>query len=102
MLVQEIERQMSSYYTIEQYHSFLTALASEDKDTQLADYMSGYAKEIEYLMLMNNPLVESPGIQIIHGNNVKKATIVFVALLMITTFMAFLMESAQKSSTQAS
>jgi len=101
-LAGEIENRTSSYYAIEQYHSFLANLAGEYKDIALADYLNGYTKEIENLMLTNTPLITEPGIYLIPRDNVKRATIVFVALLMITTFAAFLLESVQKSKTQAS
>jgi len=101
-LAEEIAKQKSSYYTIEQYHSFLVDLAGEYQDSVLADYLSAYTKEIENLISINAPLVSKPEIHLVPRDNVKRATIVFVALLMISTFVAFLLESVQKSKACAS
>lgn len=101
-LAGEIEKQKSSYYTIGQYHLFLADLAGEYKDGALADYLSAYTKEIENLISINTPLLAKPGIHLVPRDNVKRATIVFVALLMISTFVAFLSESVQKSKAFAS
>ncbi|MHC4538576.1 MAG: Wzz/FepE/Etk N-terminal domain-containing protein [Planctomycetota bacterium] len=98
-LADEIENRASSYYTIEQYHSLLADLTGEYKDSALADHLNAYIKEIENLISTNTPLVAKPRIYLIPKD---RATIVFVLLLMITTFGVFLLESVERSKTQAS
>jgi hypothetical protein len=96
-LVSEMENQSSSYYTIQKFHSWLTDLAGQYKDRELADYLSAYIKRIENVISRNTPVVEKPSVNFIPRRSAKnRSTIVFVSFLVITTFAAFLIETVQK------
>jgi hypothetical protein len=96
-LVGEIENQASLYYTIQQFHSWLTDIVSEYEDKELADYLNAYIKRIENVISTNTPVVEKPSVNPVPKDSVKKrSTTVFVLFLIMTTFAAFLLEAVQK------
>ena len=97
MLLEEIRNKTSSYYTIEEFHSFLTRIAGDYEGGDLRHYLSAYVKRIENVISASAPIFESPGVYPVPKGSLKKTGIVFVALLMLTTFGAFLLEAAQKS-----
>ena len=97
MLLEEIRNKTSSYYTIEEFHSFLTRIAGDYEGSELRHYLSAYVKRIENVISASAPIFESPGVSPVPKGSLKKTGIVFVALLMVTTFGAFLLEAAQKS-----
>ncbi len=96
-LLEEVSNKMSSYYTIEEFHSFLTQTMGDYESSELRDYLSAYVKRIENIMSAGTPIVEKPGISPVPKGSLKKTGIAFVALLMMTTFGAFLLEAAPKS-----
>lgn len=95
-LLGEVRNKMSSYYTIGEFHSFLIQTTGGYEGSVLKSYLSAYIKKIENAMSANTPAVETPGISVIPNGGLKKAGIVFVGLLMMTTFGAFLLDVAQK------
>jgi hypothetical protein len=97
-LLDQIKSKTSSYYGINDFRLFLTGLAGEDQgEEELTHYLSAYIKRIENAISTNAPVVEKPRISSVPKGGLKKTGIVFVALLMITTFGAFLLETARKS-----
>ncbi|MHC4581720.1 MAG: Wzz/FepE/Etk N-terminal domain-containing protein [Planctomycetota bacterium] len=99
-LVGEIENQASSYYTLQQFHSWLTDIVGDYEDKELADYLNAYIKRLENVMSTNTPVVDKPSVSAVPKGSVKKkSTIVFVLFLIITTFAAFLIEAVQKRRT---
>ncbi|KPK43279.1 MAG: hypothetical protein AMJ65_06250 [Phycisphaerae bacterium SG8_4] len=102
-LAGEIESRASSHYTVHQYHSWLTDIASDYEDKELANYLSAYIKRIENVISRNAPVVESPSVNTVpKGSAKKRSASVFVALLIIATFAAFLLEAVQKRQNQVS
>lgn len=92
---------MPSYYTLEQFHSFLTDTLVQSKKNELSDYLRAYIKRIENKMSNVIPLVEKPRIYSVAKGTVKTSGIVFVIALMISIFAAFLLEGLKKSRAQA-
>jgi len=101
-LFDEIKSKASLYYTIQEFHSFLTNTIADYKDKKLTDYLNAYIKKIENEISAYPPVMEKPRIFLIPKDNVRKIGIVFALLLMITTFGAFLLEGIQKSRVSAS
>ena len=97
MLLEEVRNKTSSYYTIEEFRSFLTRLAGDYEGSELRHYLSAYIKRIENTMSATTPIVEKPRITEVPRGSLRKTGIVFVALLMITTFGAFVLETVQDS-----
>ncbi len=96
-LLEEVRNKMSSYYTIEEFHAFLAQIMGDYESSELKDCLSAYVKRIENIMSASTPIVEKPRISSVPKGSLKKTGIVFVALLMMTTFGAFLLEAAPKS-----
>jgi len=96
-LFDEVKDKTSSFYDIWEFHSFLTRMASDCKDEELIHYLNAYMKKIENAIFANTPIVEKPMIYSVPKGSLRKTGIAFVALLMITTFGAFLLEAVQKS-----
>jgi hypothetical protein len=101
-LFEQVRDKASSHYTIQEFHAFLTNIASEYEDEELIGYLNAYIKKIENTISTNIPIIEEPKICLIPKGSVNKPVIVFAVLLMITTFAAFLLEAVQKSQAQAS
>ncbi|UCF15535.1 MAG: hypothetical protein JSW59_19225 [Phycisphaerales bacterium] len=102
-LVGEIENRASSYYTVQQFHSWLTDIVGDYEDKELADYLNAYIKKLENVISTNTPVVEKPSVNSIPKASVKKrSTMVFVLFLIMTTFAAFLLEAVQKRKKPAS
>jgi hypothetical protein len=96
-LLEEVRNKMSSYYTIEEFHSFLAQIMGDYESSELRDYLSAYTKRIENAISARAPIVEKPGISSVSKGSLRKTGIVFVGLLMMTTFGVFLLEAVQKS-----
>lgn len=101
-LLDEAKDQMSSYYTIQEFHSFLTGMMDKCTEKELADYLNAYIKRIENTISTNTPIVEKPSISPISKGIVKQCMVSFVVLLIITSFIAFVLEAAQRRQASAS
>jgi len=101
-LLAELKGKMASYYTIQQFHSFLTELVDSYKDKELKSYLSSYIKKIENRISASAPVTGKPSISAIARGTAKKSGIVLAISLMISMFAAFLLEGIQKSQAQAS
>ena len=96
-IVGEIENQASSYYTVQQFHSWLTDIVSEYEDKELAGYLNAYIKRIENVISTKTPVVEKPSVNPVpKGSAKRRSATVFVLFLIMTTFAAFLFEAVQK------
>ncbi len=97
----ELKNRISSYYTIQQFHSFLTELIGNYKAAELKDYLASYIKKIENRISANTLVSQNPNIFPIAKGTTKKSAIVFVVALMMSVFMSCLIEGIQKSKAQA-
>jgi hypothetical protein len=97
----ELKSNTSSYYTIQQFHDFLASLTDSYISTDVKDYLSSLIKRIENRISASTPVNERPLIYAASKGTAKKTAIVFMALLMISVFAAFLCEGIQKSRTSA-
>jgi hypothetical protein len=101
-LFDEVKNKTSSYYNIQQFHSFLTGIVNDHEDKELADYLNAYIKRIENTASTNIPVVEKPNVHLVPKNIVKKITVLFAALLLIMTLAAFLLEAVKEKRAPAS
>ena len=101
-LAEELKSNISSYYTIQQYRSFLIKLIGSYEAEELNDYLASYIKKIENRTSVSTPVSQTPKIISIARGTVKKSAIVFVIALMISVFAAFLLEDLKKSQAQVS
>jgi len=101
-LFDQVRNKISSYYTIQEFHAFLTNMVNDYEDRGLIGYLNAYIKKIENSISTNVPVIGKPGVYIVPKGAVKKAVIVFAVLLLITTFAAFLLEGIKKNQARAS
>lgn len=101
-LLAETKYKIITNYTIQQFRSYLIELAKGIEQEELKDYLSSYTKGVESRIAMSTPVVENPSIYAVPKGTVKKSAIVFVIALMLSTFVAFLLEGLKKSQAQAS
>jgi len=101
-LFAELNGKVSSYYTIGQFRLFLIDLIDSYQNKQLKNYLNSYIKKIENRISAGAPVVEKPKVYAVCRGTVKKSAITFVVLLMVTTFVAFLLEGIGKSRLEAS
>ena len=101
-LFAELKKKTSSYYTIQQFHSFLSDLVDTYPNNNLKDYLASYIKRIENRISVSAPVSENPKISSIAKGTVKKSTIVFAIALMISVFAAFSLEVFKNNQAQTS
>jgi len=98
----EIKNKISSYYTVQEFHSFLANMMGDYTEKELADYLNAYTKRIENMISINTPVIEKPSVYLVPKGAAKKSTVSFAVLLMITSFIAFLLEAVQQKQAPAS
>ena len=96
-LSDEIKNKASLYNAAEEFYSFLTDTLGKYKDTELNEYINAYIHKIENVISKNTPWAERPNIYPIPRGAIKKSSIVFAALFMITIIITFFLEAARKS-----
>ena len=101
-LFAELKKKTSSYYTIQQFHSFLSDLVDTYPNNNLKDYLASYINRIENRISVSAPVSENPKISSIAKGTVKKSTIVFAIALMISVFAAFSLEVFKNNQAQTS
>ena len=95
-LFNEVKNKISSYYTVQEFHSFLANIIGDYTEKELVDYLNAYTKRIENMISINTPVIEKPSVYPIPKGAVKKSTVSFAVLLMIASFTAFLLEAVQQ------
>lgn len=95
-LFDEVRTKMSSYYTLDEFHSFLANMMSDYTEKLSTDYLNAYKKRIENMMSANTPVMEKPGVYPIPKGTVKKSAVSFGAFLVIAIFAAFFLEAVQQ------
>jgi hypothetical protein len=101
-LISYVKKVIPSYCTLEQFHLFLNNTLEVYKDQELLDYLNAYIKRIENKIANVIPLVERPKVYPIAKGTAKKSAIVFAIALMLSVFIAFLLEGLKKSQARAS
>ena len=96
-LLAELKNNAFSYYTIQQFHSFLTDLVDSYNNNELKDYLNSYIKKIENRISASAPVTEKPRIYAVSKGAVRKNAIVFAVSLVISIFAAFLLEGLKKN-----
>jgi hypothetical protein len=95
-LFDEVKNQISSYYTIQEFHSFLARMMNECTEKELADYLYAYTNRIENMISINTPVTDKPSVSPLPKDTVKKSMVSFLVFLIITSFIAFLLEAIQQ------
>lgn len=95
-LFDEIKNKTFSYYTIQEFHSFLDNMMNDYTEKELADYLNAYSKRIENMISINTPVIEKPSANPIPKGTVEKSMVLLASLLIITSFAAFLLEAVQR------
>ena len=101
-LLDEVKSKTSSYYTIQEFQSFLARMIDEYAEKDLAGYLYAYTKRIENMIMINTPVTDKPSIHPIPKDTVKKSMVSFVVLLIIASFIAFLSEAIQQKQASTS
>ena len=96
-LLAELKSKMSSIYTIQQFHLFLTDLVNSYESKELKGYLNSYIKRIENRISASAPVTGKPSVSAVAKGTAKKSTFVFAISSMISVFAAFLLEGIQKS-----
>ena len=65
-------------------------------EKELADYLNAYTKRIENMISINTPVTDIPNVYPVPKGTVKKSMVSFVALLIITSFVALLLEAVHQ------
>jgi hypothetical protein len=99
-LLCEMMNDESSHYKHEQFRSLLNTIAGEYKDKK--DYLASHVRRLNEAVSTKVPVIGGPKVEFIPKGTTKKTTIVFVLLLALTTFSAFLRESIGKHLAKAS
>jgi hypothetical protein len=94
-LLKDIEN--GTFDNTQEFHSFLIDLRENYRNTEFENYLNSYINKMENAISAYTALIENPKIDIASKYILKKSTIVFVLLLIMTMFLAFLLEVAQKS-----
>ncbi|MHC4617546.1 MAG: hypothetical protein ACYTEQ_07305 [Planctomycetota bacterium] len=100
-LLQHLQNKMRSYYTIEEFHSFITGLADDDRDPNATGYVRAYLKRIENMISTTAPYSERSAATPVAKGTARKVAVVFAVSLMISILAAFLLEGIQKSRAKA-
>ena len=96
-ILEQISNKTSLHYTIQEFHSFLTAAVDSYESNQLTGYLNAYITKTENMISMNVPLVEKPKIYSVPRGTVRKTLLAFVVLLIAATVAAFAAEGARKA-----
>ena len=99
-LLVEIKSKVASYYTTQQFHSFLTSLVDDYKDKKPKDYLNSYIKKIENRISISAPVTEQPKVCLVAKGTKKKSAVVFAVALVISVLASLLIEGLQKSKAQ--
>lgn len=96
-ILAELDNKLSSDYTMKQFQLFLVELAGSSEKQPLKDYLNSYIRRIENRMSANKPVTEKPEICPIARKTVKKSALVFAVALMLSVFVAFLLEGCREN-----
>jgi len=87
----------SAFDSTREFHSFLINLGEGYRNTEFENYLNSYINKMENVISAYTALIENPKIDFASKYILKKSTIVFVLLLIMTMFLAFLLEVVQKN-----
>jgi hypothetical protein len=96
-LLVEIKSKATSYYTIQQFHSFLMSMIDDYKDKKPKDYLNSYIKKIENRISISAPVTEQPKVYFVAKGTKKKSAVVFAASLTISVLASLLIEGLKKA-----
>jgi hypothetical protein len=91
-LLSQVEQRILTPYTVEQFLGFVGEQLLASKDSSLADYLKSYIRKTENLVSANTRAGESPVIYPVPKHLAGRSALVFVASLMVLTFVSVLAE----------
>ena len=100
-LLKEVNNKAASYYTLGDFHSFLTNVMSENENAGAVDYLKAYIKRIENMMTTTRPVVDKPEIHPVPKDAGAKTATTSAVLLVVTILTAFLLENLPKKQAMA-
>jgi hypothetical protein len=86
----------STFDSTQKVLSFLVDLRGSYQNTEFESYLNSYINKMENTISAYTALIKNPKIDIASKYVLKKSTIVFILLLIMTMSLAFLLEVAQK------
>ena len=86
----------SSFNNTQEFLSFIVNLTEDYQKKEFESYLNSYINKMENAIYAYTALIENPKIDFASKYILKKSSIVFVLLLIMTMFLAFLMEVVQK------
>jgi hypothetical protein len=101
-LLNDIRNSTSSYDNVQEFLSFLINITGDYQNTEFNYYLNAYINTVENAISVYTPIIENPEIYPVPKDILKKSSIVFLTLLIITMFLAFLLEAVQKKRGPAS
>ena len=98
-MIAELNDKLSSEqsYSIELFNSFLADLTGDTEKQELKDFLASYIRKIENRISAGVPVSENPKICSIAKGTTKKIAIVFAIALMLSVFVAFLLEGLKQN-----
>jgi len=91
-LLNEVERNILTHYTVQQFLGFLGRQLLANKEEMLADYLKSYIRKTENLVLTGTRAGENPVIYPVPKYVVRRGGLALVLSLMLTTFAAVVLE----------
>jgi len=92
-LLNEVEQNILTHYTVQQFLGFLGQQLLANKEEMLADYLKSYIRKTENLLLAGTRAGENPVIYPVPKYVVRGGILALVLSLMLTTFAAVALES---------
>lgn len=91
-LLSQIEGNLLTDYTVEQFLGSLGEQLQASQDTAATDYLKSYIRKTENLIQMNTRAGEMPAVYLVSKKIAKNSVLTFVVFLMIALFTAVLSE----------
>jgi hypothetical protein len=97
-LLDTVERQLLTYYTVDEFFDLLDEKLSACEDAAVEDFLRAYKRKTENLVLVNTRAGESPVVYRVSKHIVSRAVLAFVVSLMVAVFVAVLLEYRREKS----
>jgi hypothetical protein len=91
-LLNEIEKNLLTYYTVPQYLDFLQTQLAGCTQTELADHLRSLIHKTQNLTLVHTRAGEKPVVYPVAKRVVRRSALVLIVLLMVTAFVSTALE----------
>jgi hypothetical protein len=99
-LLSQVEQSILTYYTTQQFLSFVGEQLPACKDKAQSDYLKSYMRRTENLVFVSTRAGESPVIYPVPKHLAGIGVVVFIASLMVTIFAAVVLEYSRGPSSR--